>query len=99
MILLIPPHSLTYCTIDDAYAIVNLLGPGTWLSKIDFKNAFRLIPVRPEDWNLLGIFWQGKYYIHTCLRFGLRSAPCIFNRLATAIHWILQNMTYNFFIA
>ena len=37
--------------------------------------------------------WQGKYYIDTCLPFGLRSAPYIF-RLATAIHWILQN-NYN----
>ena len=30
-------------------------------------------------------------YIDTCLPFGLHSAPCIFNHLATAIHWILQN--------
>ena len=87
-------YTLTYCTVDNAYAIVNHLGPGTLLSKIDLKNAFRLIPVRPTDWNLLGIFWQRKYYIDTCLPFGLRSAPCIFDRLATAIHWILQN-NYN----
>ena len=84
-------YTLSYCTVDDAYAIVNQLCPGTLLSKIDLKNAFRLIPVRPADWNLLGIFWQGKYYIDTCLPFGLRSVPCIFDRLATAIHWILQH--------
>ena len=87
-------YTLTYCSVDDAFAIVNLLGPGTLLSKIDLQNAFRLIPVRQADWNLLGICWQGKYYIDTCLPFGLRSAPYIFNRLATAIHWILQN-NYN----
>ena len=89
-------YTLTYCSVDDAFAIVNLLGPGTLLSKIDLKNAFRLIPVRQADWNLLGICWQGirKYYIDTCLPFGLRSAPYIFNCLATAIHWILQN-NYN----
>ena len=45
-------YTLSYCTVDDAYAIVNQLGPGTLLSKIDLKNAFRLIPVRPADWNL-----------------------------------------------
>ena len=33
-------------------------------------------------------------YIDTCLPFGLHSTPCIFNRLATAIHWILQS-NYN----
>jgi len=83
--------TLNYCTIDDAYSIVNKLGPGTLLSKIDLKNAFRLIPVRPADWNLLGISWRGNYYVDTCLPFGLPSAPSIFNRLASAIHWILQN--------
>ena len=68
-------YALSYCSVDDAFAIVNLLGTGTLLSKIDLKNAFCLIPVRQADWNLLGIFWQGKYYINTCLPFGLRSAP------------------------
>ena len=86
-------YTLNYCTVDDAYSIVNKLGPGTLLSKIDLKNAFRLIPVRPADWNLLGIFWRGNYYVDTCLLFGLRSAPSIFNHLASAIHWILQ---YNY---
>ena len=49
-----------------------------------------LIPVRQSDWNLLGIHWKDKYYIDTCPPFGLRSAPFLFNQLANAIHWILQ---------
>ena len=81
-------YTLTYCTVDDAYAVVNNLGPGTLLSKIDLKNTFRLLPVRPTDWNLLGICRHGYYYVDTCLPFGLRSAPFIFNHLASAIHWI-----------
>ena len=83
--------SLTYCSVDDAYAIVNSLGTGALMSKIDLKNAFRLIPVRPNDWNLLGMQWRGKFYIDTFLPFGLRSAPFLFNQLSTAIHWILQH--------
>jgi len=67
-----PEHySLSYCTIDDAYEILNKLGPGALMSKIDLKNAFRLIPVREEDWNLLGICWRDAFYIDTCLPFGL----------------------------
>ena len=61
------------------------------MSKIDLKNAFRLIPVRPEDWNLLGIRWRDQFYVDTCLPFGLRSAPYLFNQLSIAIHWILQH--------
>jgi len=77
--------------VDDAYAFVNQLGPGTLLSKIDLKDAFRLIPVHPADWNLLGIYWKQQFFVDTCLPFGLRSAPCLFNRFANAIHWTLEN--------
>ena len=83
--------TLSYCSVDDAFAMVSALGKGTLMAKIDLKNAFRLIPVRPEDWNLLGIRWQNQYYIDTCLPFGLRSAPFLFNQLADAIHWSLQH--------
>ena len=86
-----PDYTLSYCSVDDAYAILNLLGTGALMSKIDLKNAFRLIPVHPNDWNLLGICWRNKFYIDTCLPFGLHSAPFIFNQLSVAIHWILQH--------
>ena len=84
-------YTLSYCSVDDAYAILNLLGTGALMSKIDLKNAFRLIPVHPNDWNLLGICWRNKFYIDTCLPFGLHSAPFLFNQLSVAIHWILQH--------
>ena len=61
------------------------------MSKFDLKNAFRLIPVRPSDWNLLEMQWRGKFYIDTFLPFGLRSVPFLFNQLSVAIHWILQH--------
>ena len=83
--------SLTSCTIDDAYSIINKFGPNALLSKINLKAAFRLIPVRPEDWNLLGIQWCQRFYVNTCLPFSLRSAPFLFNRLSDAIHWVLQH--------
>ena len=83
-------YSLKYCSIDDACTIINKLGPGALLSKIDLKDAFRLIPVQSSDWNLLEICWRQKFYIDTCLPFGLRSAPYLFNRLSTALHWIFR---------
>ena len=89
-------YSLSYCSIDDAYDFINKLGPGTLLSRYftqqnRLKDAFRLLPVNPSDWNLLGIHWKGKFYVDTCLPFGLRSAPYLFNRLSEAIHWTLTN--------
>ena len=67
------------------------MGPGTLLSKIDLKDAFRLIPVHAPQWNLLGICWKTRFYVDTCLPFGLRSAPYLFNCLSEVIHWILVN--------
>ena len=47
--------------------------------------------MRLEDWNLLSIHWRNQFYIDTCLPFGLRSAPFLFNQLADAIHWSPQH--------
>ena len=63
------------------------------MAKIDLKSAFRMIPVHSADWDLLGMYWRGQYYVDTCLPFGLRSAAFLFNEYATAIEWI---MTHNY---
>ena len=90
--MIIPEYCLLkYCTIDNAITILNELGPGTLMGKIDLKIAFRLCPVSKEDWPLLGIYWQGNYYIDKSLPFGLRSAPSLFNQLASGLEWILVN--------
>ena len=43
------------------------------MAKTDLKSAFRLIPIHPDDWNLLGIYWQSQYYVDMYLPLGLRS--------------------------
>jgi len=88
----IDPHrySLRYCTIDTATAILNTLGAGALMGKLDLKNAFRIMPVRREDWHLLAIHWEGRWYLDKCLPFGLRSSPALFNQLAEALVWILR---------
>ena len=87
--------TLHYSSIDDAVQMVHRLGCGTLLAKTDIKSAFRTIPVRVEDRELLGIHWRSKFYVDCCLPFGLRSAPYIFNQYAEALEWILQ---HNFLI-
>ena len=58
------------------------------MAKTDIESAFRLFPVHPDDWELLGMFWNGFYYFDKVLPFGLCSAPFIFNQLS---EWILQH--------
>ena len=47
--------SVQYATINDAVKILQRLGPGSYLEKTDIKSAFRIIPVSPLDYPLLGI--------------------------------------------
>lgn len=82
---------LQYVTIDNAIEGIKRFGQGCFLAKTDIESAFRLIPVHPNDYELLGMHWKGKYYYDKVLPFGLRSAPYIFNQLSDAIEWILVN--------
>ena len=83
-------YTLHYASVEDAIRCISRIGRGALMTKIDLKSAFRMVPVCKEDWELLGIHWQGCYYVDTCLPFGLRSAPYLFNQFATALHWILH---------
>ncbi len=60
----IPPGDITlsYSSIDDAVAMLQSLGPGAlMMAKADIKSVFRLCPVRPEDWPLLGMHWSALF--------------------------------------
>ena len=59
------------------------------MAKVDIKHAFRLCPVLPQDFLLLGMLWDGLFYFDTRLPFGGRSSPFIFNSFADALAWIL----------
>lgn len=60
------------------------------MANTDFESAFKLYPVHPEDWELLGIKSGGKYFFEKSLLFVLRSSSFLFNQLAEAIEWILE---------
>ncbi|THU85554.1 hypothetical protein K435DRAFT_869171 [Dendrothele bispora CBS 962.96] len=36
-------------------------GPGSLMVKLDLEQAFRHIPIRSEDWPLLGYFWKNSF--------------------------------------
>ena len=80
-----------HSSVDGAVALLSLYGQDALMAKIDLKVAFRLIPVQAADWVHLGICWRGQFYVDTCLPFGLRSAPALFNHYAKALDWIMAN--------
>ena len=74
--------TLSYISMDDIVKTIMMLKKGALMAKLDIRNAYRLLPVHPEDRLLLSMEWQGKVYFDTALPFGLRSAPMIFTALA-----------------
>ena len=84
-------YTLHYSTIDDAVRLISQYHTGAMMAKVDLKLAFRMVPVCRQDWELLGLYWNKQYYVDTCLLFGCRSSPFLFNQFAEALHWILVN--------
>ena len=50
--------TVSYATVENAIGLIKSVGPNCFLAKTDVKNAFRLVPIRPEDYDLMGIYWQ-----------------------------------------
>ena len=84
-------YAVRYSHFDDATALVRELGEGCYMCKVDVKHAFRLLPVHPTEWKLLGYRWNGYFFVDTRLPFGLRSSSKIFNDFADLICWIIIN--------
>ena len=79
----------SYTSVDAIADRVVALGRGSQLAKMDIKQAYRMIPVHPEDRYLLGMLWEGVAYVDKTLPFGLRSAPLIFTAVADALQWMM----------
>ena len=83
--------SLSYVKIDDAIKAIKNQGKGAILCKTDISNAFKLLPIKPEQMPFFMIKWRESYYVYTRLVFGCRSSPKIFDNLSQAICWIAEN--------
>ena len=89
----IPPEAshLQYASIRDAIALINRHGL-RYLSKADIKEAYRLIPLSPACYPLLGFRLNGRYFYDKCLPMGASSACKIFERFSSALEYILREL-------
>lgn len=56
----------------------------------DVKSAFRLIPVHPSDFELLGYSIHFLYYVDKCLPIGCSISCKIWETFANFLHWLNQ---------
>lgn len=88
----------SYCTVcytsfDQVIEMVAALGKGAQLGKLDIKSAFRLLPVFPGDFDLLGLSIDGQYYIDKCLPMGCSSSCSIFEKFSTFLQEVVTRQS------
>eukprot|EP00741_Cyanophora_paradoxa_P009127 tig00000145_g8839.t1 len=93
------PLHYTSPSVADAIELIITLGRLTQLGKADVRDAFRLLPVRPEDYWLLGAALPSEdptrpgeydFYYDMALPFGGRSSPRTFEDLGQALDHVLR---------
>ena len=87
---------MAYISVDNIAECVLALGRDALLAKSDVKQAYRQIPVHPDDRVLLGMAWRGQYFVDATLPFGLHSAPLIFSAVADALEWVVRRAGVQF---
>ena len=80
--------SVKYASVGDAITAIKAIGEGCFLAKTDIKSAFRIIPIHPADYSLLGMKFNNLYYFDRCLPMGLSSSCNIFEAFSTALEWL-----------
>lgn len=86
--------SVSYENYDYFVSLLTSVGPGSFIAKADIESAFRIIPVHPDDYHLLGFTFAGHYYYDKCLPMGCSISCKVFEQFSCALQWILQNI-YN----
>ena len=88
------PHeysSVSYANIEDAIRFIKKAGHGCFLAKTDIQSVFRIIPINPKDYHLLGMKWDSLYYYDRSMPLACSSSCRTFEILRTAVEWIARH--------
>lgn len=82
-----------YAHFDVAVNLVARLGPKALMAKTDIQSAFRLLPVHPEDFELLGICVEKQYFVDKALPMGASCSPAVFEKFSTFLEWAAKTVS------
>ena len=83
--------TLTFQILDDCAEQLVVLGKGAFIAKADLQDAFRIIPVSPLVYRLLGFKCQGLNYFDRCFPMGCSNSCQTVELLSQALQWISQH--------
>ena len=75
--------TVSYSDFDEAVKLVVALGRNAFMGKSDIKSAFRLLPVNPADFDLLGMCFDGQFYFDRCMPMGCSVSCAVFERFSS----------------
>lgn len=82
--------TVQYQSVETAINIIRQLGRGALLAKTDLENAYKQIPIHPDDFELLEFMVDNMYYYDKTLPFGLSYSCNLFEKFSSALQWILE---------
>lgn len=85
--------SVTYTSFDAAVGWVRRYGKGALMAKADVESAFRLLPVHPDSFRLLGCHWKGEFYVDKCLPMGCSISCAIFEQFSSFLEWVVRDIS------
>lgn len=85
--------SVKYTSFDKVSDMIFSLGKNALLAKRDIKSAFRLLPVHPSDFALLGMKFKGKYFYDKMMPMGCSISCNLFEKFSSFIHWLVIELT------
>ena len=85
----IVPH---HFKMEGIYTLKDLLKIGDWMTKVDRKDAYFMIPVHDSNRPLHRFIARGCHYQFTCLSFGLLCAPWVFTKTLKPVAVMLREL-------
>ena len=71
------------------------MGKGAFMAKADMESVFRLLPVHPRHFCLLGITVNDFYLIDKSLPMGASCSPVLFENFPTFLEWATKTASYS----
>ena len=89
--------TVKYVSFKEIVEIADSVGVGGYLWAADAADAYLRVPIKRKYWPLVGIKWNGYYFIMTCLPFGLSSSCILYTLFADAIEWVVLHHNNDIF--
>lgn len=85
--------SVKYTSFDEAVHMIQDMGQGCLLGKLDIKSAFRLLPVSPSDFDQLGFVFDDKFYYDKAMPFGCRISCASWEKVSTFLEFTAKQQS------